>query len=105
MSESSIHQALFSVTQAFFVHPLPAFDASKLLQQPAFSISSPESLWHGGCAIRLLKGDQQSMESLATRTPVKSSHPESIDWPIVTFWLTYLGMVFGIICAFISDGL
>jgi hypothetical protein len=45
------------------------------------------------------------MESLATRTPVKSSQAESIDWPVITFWLTYLGMVFGIICAFISDGL
>ena len=45
------------------------------------------------------------METLATRTPVKSSHAESIDWPIIIFWLTYLGIVFGILFAFISEGL
>ena len=46
------------------------------------------------------------METLARRTPIKSSSlAESIDWPIITFWLTYLSLVFGILCAFISEGL
>ena len=32
---------------------------------------------------------------------VKSVH---IDWPILTFWLTYFGIMFGILCGLISAG-
>ena len=45
------------------------------------------------------------MEPLARNTPVNSSRAESIDWPIMLYWLTYLSMVFAILYAFISDGL
>jgi hypothetical protein len=45
------------------------------------------------------------METLAKNSPVKSSDAESIDWPIVIFWLTYLSIVFGILYPFISEGL
>jgi uncharacterized membrane protein len=45
------------------------------------------------------------METIATSVPVKSSsQPAKIDWPILTFWLTYFSMVFGILYAFISEG-
>jgi len=33
---------------------------------------------------------------------VKSVH---IDWPILTFWLTYFGIMFGILCGLISAGM
>ena len=35
-----------------------------------------------------------------------SSHSrwETIDWPIVLYWLTYLSIVFGILWAFIAEG-
>jgi uncharacterized membrane protein len=33
---------------------------------------------------------------------VKSPH---IDWPILTFWLTYFGIMFGILCGLISAGM
>ena len=37
---------------------------------------------------------------------VKSSQQAPIiDWPIIVFWLTYLSIVFGILSAFISEGL
>jgi hypothetical protein len=37
---------------------------------------------------------------------VKSSEQAPIiDWPILMFWLTYLSIVFGILSAFISEGL
>jgi hypothetical protein len=53
-------KAPFSVTSTFFVRRLPAFDASKLLQQRALSIFVPELLWHVRCALpALAKGDQQ----------------------------------------------
>jgi len=47
------------------------------------------------------------MEPLARNTPVNSSAwAESIDWPIIAYWLTYLSMVFSILYAFFtSDGL
>jgi uncharacterized membrane protein len=32
----------------------------------------------------------------------KSAH---IDWPILTFWLTYFGMMFAILCGLISAGM
>jgi hypothetical protein len=28
-----------------------------------------------------------------------------IDWPILTFWLTYFGIMFGILCGIISAGM
>ncbi len=60
------------------------------------------------CPLRSPAGQRRLaiMETLARRTPIKSSSlAESIDWPIITFWLTYLSLVFGILCAFISEGL
>jgi hypothetical protein len=46
------------------------------------------------------------MEPLARNLPVNSSaRAETIDWPIMIYWLTYLSIVFGILYAFISDGL
>jgi len=45
------------------------------------------------------------METMARSTPVKSSSQSTnINWPIVTFWLTYFGMIFGILYALISEG-
>ena len=37
------------------------------------------------------------METIGTKDPVKSSsHPVGIDWPVLTYWVTYLSIVFGI---------
>ena len=32
------------------------------------------------------------------------SREAKVEWPIVLYWLTYLSVVFGILWAFISDG-
>jgi hypothetical protein len=37
------------------------------------------------------------MEAIATSVRIKSSSGSAkIDWPFLTFWLTYFAMVFGI---------
>jgi hypothetical protein len=37
------------------------------------------------------------METIATGIPLKSSsQPANIDWPFLTFWLTYFSIIFGI---------
>ena len=44
------------------------------------------------------------METTGTKAPVKSSSLSAgIDWPILTYWFTYLSIVFGIIYAVISE--
>jgi hypothetical protein len=44
----------------------------------------------------------QQMERDATSIPVKSfSQPAKIDWPLLTFWLSYLSIVFGVIYTFV----
>jgi hypothetical protein len=45
------------------------------------------------------------METVATSISVKSSsRPAKIDWPLLTFWLSYLSTVFGVVYAFICVG-
>jgi len=37
------------------------------------------------------------METIGTNDPVKSSSQSvGIDWPVLTYWVTYLSIVFGI---------
>jgi uncharacterized membrane protein len=36
-----------------------------------------------------------------TNSEIKSAH---IDWPILTFWLTYFGIMFAILCGLIAGG-
>ena len=37
------------------------------------------------------------MEAIATSVRIKSSSQSAkIDWPFLTFWLTYFAMVFGV---------
>ena len=43
------------------------------------------------------------MERFVTNSS-SSSRSSSIEWPIVLYWLTYLSIVFGILWAFISEG-
>jgi|RhiMethySRZTD1v2_1073278.scaffolds.fasta_scaffold160451_3 hypothetical protein len=43
------------------------------------------------------------MEQFVTDSS-SNSRSTSIEWPIVLYWLTYLSIVFGILWAFISDG-
>jgi hypothetical protein len=38
---------------------------------------------------------------LKTR-PYDNAQPAHIDWPILAFWLTYFGIMFGIFCGLIS---
>ena len=47
--------------------------------------------------------ETSSVEKIATSTAVKSSAKSMLDWPVLTFWLTYLSIVFGIIYAVISE--
>ena len=38
------------------------------------------------------------METIGTNDPVKSSSQSvGIDWPVLTYWVTYLSIVFGIL--------
>ena len=40
------------------------------------------------------------METIGTNDPVKSSSQSvGIDWPVLTYWVTYLSIVFGILYA------
>jgi hypothetical protein len=48
-------------------------------------------------------GDFDSMEQSVT-TSSGTSRSTSIEWPIVLYWVTYLSIVFGILWAFISEG-
>jgi hypothetical protein len=42
------------------------------------------------------------METNDTSIPVKSSSQAAkIDWPLLTFWLSYLSIVFGVIYTFV----
>ena len=42
------------------------------------------------------------METIGTKDPVKSSSQSvGIDWPVLTYWVTYLSIVFGILYAVI----
>jgi hypothetical protein len=44
------------------------------------------------------------MKIIGTKDPVKSSsHPVRIDWPVLTYWVTYLSIVSGILYAVISE--
>ena len=43
------------------------------------------------------------MEQFATSSSSHSGR-SNLEWPIVLYWLTYLSIVFGILWAFISDG-
>ena len=44
------------------------------------------------------------METIGTKDPVKSSSQSvGIDWPALTYWVTYLSIVFGILYAVISE--
>ena len=50
-----------------------------------------------------VKGDF-GMETIGTKDPVKSSSQSvGIDWPVLTYWVTYLSIVFGILYAVISE--
>jgi hypothetical protein len=49
-------------------------------------------------ALKGAKGDLR-MKTIGTNAPVKSSLSAGIDWPIVTYWATYLSIVFGILYA------
>jgi hypothetical protein len=45
------------------------------------------------------------MKTVATSSAVKSySGPVKIDWPLLTFWLSYLSTVFGVVYAFVCIG-
>jgi hypothetical protein len=44
------------------------------------------------------------METGATSIAVKSSSRPAIDWPLLTFWLTYLSLVFGVVYLFVCVG-
>jgi hypothetical protein len=44
-----------------------------------------------------------SVEKIAISTAVKSSAKSMLDWPVLTFWLAYLSIVFGTIYAVISE--
>ncbi|HME60020.1 MAG TPA: hypothetical protein VKH62_02100 [Candidatus Binatia bacterium] len=39
---------------------------------------------------------------LRTTRPVKPSHLANIDWPFYIFWLTYFGIIFGIVAYLIG---
>jgi hypothetical protein len=68
-------------------------------------VSAPELLWHLHCALQRVKtGDVQSMERFATSSSSHSARP-NVEWPIVLYWITYLSIVFGILWAFISEGI
>ena len=44
------------------------------------------------------------METIGTNDPVKSSSQSvGIDWPVLTYWVTYLSIVFGILYAVIAE--
>ena len=52
------------------------------------------------------KGEVDRVGSLliGTNDPVKSSSQSvGIDWPVLTYWVTYLSIVFGILYAVISE--
>ena len=49
------------------------------------------------------KGDL-GMETIGTNDPVKSSSQSvGIDWPVLTYWVTYLSIVFGIFYSVIAE--
>lgn len=44
------------------------------------------------------------METGATSIAVKSSYRPVIDWALLTFWLSYFSLVFGVVYLFICVG-
>jgi len=70
--------------------------------------------WPIVCAFReqILFDEGFTMQKFASSDPTPhnaglNSSPRAaiIDWPLLVYWLTYLSMVFAILCAFIADGL
>jgi uncharacterized membrane protein len=61
-------------------------------------------LWHVDCAHRLAKGEIR-VEPTSTTAAAKPSIASKLDWPILTFWLTYLSIVFGILYAVITESI
>jgi hypothetical protein len=48
---------------------------------------------------------RQLKESSYNKNDNAQLKPAEIDWPILTFWLTYFGIMFAILCGVISRGM